>query len=328
MRTDRGDCRPGTAKVGPMRILSIQSSVAYGYVGNSAATFPLQRLGHEVWPVLTVHFSNHTGYGSWRGVVLDPAVVGEIVDGIDDRGVLGTADAVLTGYQGSPGVSAVVLDAVARVRALNPAAVYCCDPVMGDVGRGFFVAPGIPELILDTIVPVADIVTPNAFELAYLAGLPSAPADDAAGGFDASAGSAPVFDPARFDPAPFDSSAAVIAAAEAVRAKGPRTVLVTSVEYPALDGRIGMIAVGDEGAFEVNTPRLPIAVNGAGDVTAALFLAHLMTVGLEGALARTASTVHAILQETMRAGAREIRLIDAQQSIAEPACEFAVRRIG
>ena len=155
-----------------MRILSIQSSVAYGYVGNSAATFPLQRLGHEVWPVLTVHFSNHTGYGAWRGAVLDPAVVGEVVEGIADRGVLGTADAVLTGYQGSPGVCEVVLQSVARVRALNPAAVYCCDPVMGDVGRGFFVAPGIPELIRDRVVPVADVVTPNAFELAFLAGVP------------------------------------------------------------------------------------------------------------------------------------------------------------
>ena len=95
-----------------MRILSIQSSVAYGYVGNSAATFPLQRLGHEVWPVNTVHFSNHTGYGAWRGIVLDPAVVADVIDGIADRGVLGTADAVLTGYQGSPGVAAVVLDTV------------------------------------------------------------------------------------------------------------------------------------------------------------------------------------------------------------------------
>ncbi|MEP6981767.1 MAG: PfkB family carbohydrate kinase, partial [Nakamurella sp.] len=217
---------------------------------------------------------------------------------------------------------------VARVRALNPAAVYCCDPVMGDVGRGFFVAPGIPELIRDTVVPVADIVTPNAFELAYLAGLPGSPAEQPEGGFDAAAGSAPVFDPSRYDPTPFASSAAVVAAAEVVRAKGPRTVLVTSVEYPALDGRIGMIAVGEAGALEVSTPRLPISVNGAGDVTAALFLAHLMTVGLESALARTASTVYAILQETVRAGAREIRLVAAQQSIAEPACEFEVRRIG
>ena len=92
-----------------MRILSIQSSVAYGYVGNSAATFPLQRLGHEVWPVNTVHFSNHTGYGSWRGIVLDPAVIAEVIEGIADRGALGRVDAVLTGYQGSPGVADVVL---------------------------------------------------------------------------------------------------------------------------------------------------------------------------------------------------------------------------
>ena len=152
-----------------MRILSIQSSVAYGYVGNSAATFPLQRLGHEVWPVNTVHFSNHTGYGSWRGIVLEPEVISDVIDGISDRGALAQVDAVLTGYQGSPGVADVVLRTVQRVRDLNPAAIYCCDPVMGDVGRGMFVLPGVPELIRETVVPVADIVTPNAFELAYLA---------------------------------------------------------------------------------------------------------------------------------------------------------------
>src|SRR6476620_10729323 len=152
-----------------VRILSIQSSVAYGHVGNSAATFPLQRLGHEVWPVNTVHFSNHTGYGAWRGIVLEPEVIAEVIEGINDRGALGRVDAVLTGYQGSPGVAAVVLSTVARVRALNPAAVYCCDPVMGDVGRGMFVLPGVPELIREQVVPEADVLTPNAFELSYLA---------------------------------------------------------------------------------------------------------------------------------------------------------------
>ena len=136
-----------------MKILSIQSSVAYGHVGNSAAVFPLQRLGHEVWPVLTVHFSNHTGYGAWRGPLLDPADVREVIAGIGDRGVLGECDAVLSGYQGDPAVGAVILDAVATVKAANPAAVYCCDPVMGDVGRGMFVRPGIPEFMRDTVVP-------------------------------------------------------------------------------------------------------------------------------------------------------------------------------
>ena len=153
-----------------MKILSIQSSVAYGHVGNSAAVFPLQRLGHEVWPVLTVHFSNHTGYGEWRGPLLAPDDVREVIRGIEDRGVLGQADAVLSGYQGDPAVGAVILDAVARVKELNPDAVYCCDPVMGDVGRGMFVRPGIPEYMRDTVVPQADIITPNQFELDFLAG--------------------------------------------------------------------------------------------------------------------------------------------------------------
>src|SRR6478735_1311327 len=153
-----------------VKILSIQSSVAYGHVGNSAAVFPLQRLGHEVWPVLTVHFSNHTGYGEWRGPLLAAEDVREVIAGIGDRGVLGEADAVLSGYQGDPAVGGIILDTVARVKELNPEAVYCCDPVMGDVGRGMFVRPGIPELMRDTVLPQADIVTPNHFELDFLAG--------------------------------------------------------------------------------------------------------------------------------------------------------------
>ncbi len=294
-----------------MRILSIQSSVAYGYVGNSAATFPLQRLGHEVLPVLTVHFSNHTGYGSWRGQVLDPAVVADVIDGIDERGALATVDAVLTGYQGSPGVAEVVLATVDRVRRLNPDAVYCCDPVMGDVGRGMFVLPGVPELIREQVVPRADIVTPNLFELQYLAtGLVPENLADAAEIPD--------------DSGTLDN---LLEAVHRVRAAGPRTVLVTSVVGGVVGaGEIGMLAVDDSGAYLVRTPLLPVAVNGAGDVTAALFLAHLPD-GIEAALARVASSVYAILDATARAGSREIRLVQAQSAIAEPSCEFGVRRV-
>jgi len=305
-----------------VRILSIQSSVAYGHVGNSAATFPLQRLGHQVWPVITVHFSNHTGYGAWRGPVLDPADVREVIAGISDRGVLGTADAVLSGYQGSPGVAEVVLDTVAQIRQLNPRVIYCCDPVMGDAGRGFFVLPGIPALMRDRVVPAADIVTPNAFELAYLAG-------------DGS-------DPDTATPADVSTVDAVLAAVARVRESGPRTVLVTSVELGAAapgvgrqagdaadtdPGQIGMIAVDDSGAYRVSTPVLPISVNGLGDVTAALFLAHLAD-GAQVALGRVASSVFAILQATIDAGSREIALVSAQHRIAHPAGEFAVTRIG
>ncbi len=286
-----------------MRILSIQSSVAYGHVGNSAATFPLQRLGHEVWPVLTVHFSNHTGYGSWRGQVLAPEMVAEVIEGIADRGVLGSVDAVLTGYQGSPGVAEVVLDTVARVRALNPAAIYCCDPVMGDVDRGMFVLPGVPELMRDRVVPVADVVTPNAFELSFLSGVPMTDMTELPG---------------------------LLTAVDRVRRSGPSTVLVTSVEGlpAALPGRpavdeIAMLAVDPTGAYLVRTPRLPISVNGAGDVTAALFLAHLAS-GVPSALAKVASSVYGILRLTAQSGSREIQLIEAQDEIAHPACEFEV----
>ena len=281
--------------------------MAYGYVGNSAATFPLQRLGHQVWPVNTVHFSNHTGYGAWRGQVLDPVVVAEVIEGIADRGALDTADAVLTGYQGSPGVAEVVLGAVDRVRGANPAALYCCDPVMGDIGRGMFVLPGIPELMRERVVPAADVLTPNAFELAYLAS-----------GVDPSAAATDLF-------ATQDD---LLTAVDAVRAMGPSTVLVTSVAHAGIsDDEIAMLAVDSTGAYRVRTPRLPLWVNGAGDVTAALFLAHLST-GIELTLARVASSVYGVLAATHAAGSREICLVEAQSVIAEPACEFPVERLG
>jgi len=282
-----------------VQILSIQSSVAYGHVGNSAAVFPLQRLGHEVWPVVTVHFSNHTGYGAWRGPLLDPADVREVIAGIDDRGALAGVDAVLSGYQGDPAVGAVILDAVARVKELNPDAVYCCDPVMGDVGRGMFVRPGIPEYLRDTVVPRADILTPNHFELDFLVGRPTS------------------------------TLAEIVDAVDELRERGPRDVLVTSVVHGEVpEGRIDVLAVSDDGAWAVETPLLPIAPNGCGDVTAALYLAHLRATGsAETALARTTSSVFAILEETLAAGTREIQLVAAQEAIAHPPARFEVRRL-
>jgi pyridoxine kinase len=282
-----------------VKILSIQSSVAYGHVGNSAAVFPLQRLGHEVWPVLTVHFSNHTGYGAWRGPLLDPADVREVIAGIDDRGVLGTADAVLSGYQGDPAVGRVVLDAVARVKELNPAAVYCCDPVMGDVGRGMFVKEGIPAYLRDEVVPRADIVTPNHFELDFLAGRETT------------------------------TLAEVLEAVDAVRASGPRDVLVTSVLHrDSAPDTLDVVAVSDAGAWAVTTPLLPIAPNGCGDVTAALYLAHLATTGSPArALELTTSSVYSILEATIAAGTREIQLVAAQDDIASPPARFVARQL-
>src|SRR5882724_3261195 len=153
-----------------MNLLSIQSHVAYGHVGNSAAVFPLQRLGVEVWPVHTVQFANHAGYGPPRGAVFDGAMIREVVQGIEERGMLGSCDGVISGYMGSAEIGEAILDAVARVKRANPSALYGCDPVIGDVGRGMYVAPEVAEFIKARALPAADVVTPNQFELGYLAG--------------------------------------------------------------------------------------------------------------------------------------------------------------
>jgi pyridoxine kinase len=279
-----------------VRILSIQSHVAYGHVGNSAAVFPLQRLGHEVWPVLTVNFSNHTGYGAWRGPLIDPGDVTEVVQGIEDRGVLPTCDAVLSGYQGSPAVADVVVDAVKRVKSANPAATYTCDPVMGNARSGCFVNPEIPPIIREKVVPVADVLTPNQFELGFLTGT---------------------------EPSTLEQ---VLESADLARAMGPRTILVTSVETG--DGTIGLMAVDDGGAWLVETPLLPLKANGSGDITAALFTAHLHDTGsARDAVERTVSSVYAVLRETLESGERELRLVDAQDAIASPDGEFEARRV-
>jgi len=286
-----------------VRVLSIQSHVAYGHVGNSAAVFPLQRLGHEVWPVLTVNFSNHTGYGAWRGPLIPASDVADVVLGIEERGALGTCDAVLSGYQGSPEIADVIVDAVARVKAANPAATYTCDPVMGNATSGCFVNPAIPPKYRETVIPVADVLTPNQFELGFITG------NDGLGSTS--------------------SLEDVLAAVDEVRGLGPATMLITSVDREGASAdAIEMLAVAPEGAWLVQTPRLPMKANGSGDITAALFTAHLHGTGSPAdALARTASSVFAVLRATLDSGERELRLVAAQDAIAEPACEFAVEQV-
>ncbi len=282
-----------------MKILSIQSAVAYGHVGNSAAVFPLQRIGVEVLPVYTVNFSNHTGYGAWRGPLIDPADVREVLAGIEDRGVFPEIDVVLSGYQGGEGIADVILDAVERVKEANPNAVYACDPVMGNARSGCFVAPAIPDLLRDRVVPAADLVTPNQFELGYLT---------------------------RTEP---DTLESTLASVDLVRETGPRTVLVTSVERPDREeGTIEMLAVDDAGAWIVQTPLLPMKANGSGDVTAALFTAHYRATGEAAtALARTTSSVFDLLSLTHESGDRELQLIEAQEFYAHPRLQFEVRQV-
>jgi pyridoxine kinase len=282
-----------------LNILSIQSSVAYGHVGNSAAVFPLQRIGVEVWPVNTVHFSNHTGYGKWRGAVLPVEVVSDIVQGIEERGVLPTCDGVLSGYLGDAKLGEVILDVYQRIRRVNPKATYCLDPVMGDTDRGFFVRPGIPEFMRDRALPAATLITPNQFELQFLAGSPVGDIQTA------------------------------LAAVRALQERGPSVVLVTSLCRE--DGRgdeIEVLAADLESAYVIATPKLPITVNGAGDAVAALFFAHwLRTQSIRTALDLTVNAIFAVLEKTAETGALEIQLIAAQDAIANPPRRFVARAI-
>jgi pyridoxine kinase len=282
-----------------MKVLSIQSAVAHGHVGNSAAVFPLQRIGVEVVPVYTVNFSNHTGYGAWRGPLIPPSDVAEILAGVEERGVFPQVDAVLSGYQGGAGIADVIIDAVRRVKAANPSAVYACDPVMGNAKSGCFVAPEIPVLLRDRVVPVADIITPNQFELGFLTGT---------------------------EPASLEST---LESADLARAMGPSTVLVTSVERPDREeGTIEMLVVDPAGAWIVTTPHLPFKANGSGDVTAALFTAHYVATGNASvALERTASSVFDLIDMTYRSGERELRLIQAQEFYATPRMQFSAKQV-
>ena len=282
-----------------MSVLSIQSHVAYGHVGNSSAVFPLQRLGVEVWPVHTVQFSNHTGYGEWTGRVFDGQAVEEVVRGIAARRVLSRCDAVLSGYLGSADIGHAVVATVGQVRAANTGAVYCCDPVIGDVGRGVFVRPGIADFLREVAVPAADIVTPNHFELDLLSGTATR------------------------------SLPEVKDAVAAIHGLGPRVVLTTSmVVDDTPDDALDLMASEGGRHFRVRTPRLGVSVNGAGDAIAALFLAHwLDTRSAAEALARATASVFGLLRRTEEAGSREILLVEAQDEFVTPTRAFTVDEV-
>lgn len=283
-----------------MNLISIQSHVAYGHVGNSAAVFPLQRMGVEVWPIHTVQFSNHTGYDSHEGEVFSPKLIRDIVKGIEARNVLGECDGVLSGYIGSAEIGAAILDAVATVKQANPSARYCCDPVIGDAHKGVFVGQGVAEFFKEKGLPAADIITPNHFELEYLSGGKSRTLNDA------------------------------LVAVEALRKVGPRAVLVTSLhtdETP--DDAIDMLACDDDAQVLLRTPKLELVANGAGDAMAALFTAHYLRLGKIGeALAAAGSAIFGVLARTAEAGAAEIQFVIAQDEIVNPGTLFEARRIG
>lgn len=264
-------------------VLSFQSEVVYGHVGHGAARFALQCLGHEVWAVPTIELSSHAGYATVAGEPVAADLMARLVSGLDANGWLSGCDAVLSGYLGDAGQAAVIADAVRRVKGANAHALYCLDPVFGDDGRAY-AKRGVAEAMARTLLPLADIVTPNAFELSSLA-------------------SVPVQGPAE--------------ALEAARRLGRPHVVATSVPDGA--DRIGALVLSGEEAWFASTPRLENVPHGAGDLLAALFLGRrLQDLPVEGSARMAIATVFHMLAESVRAGREEMPLVAEQRSIVQP----------
>ena len=291
-----------------MPILSIQSHVVYGYAGNTAAVFPLQRLGFEVWAVNTVEFSNHTGYKSWRGKVLDAELVEDLVTGIEERGALPRCQAVLSGYLGAVEVVQAVKKAVQKVRSVNQKALYCCDPVMGDVGRGIYVKPEIPDMIQHELISLADIVTPNQFELETLTGIGIRSIDDA------------------------------LHAISILHDKGPSIVLVTSIKTNVNKSEIGMLVSDKKDIYLITTPELPISIGmaGSGDITTALFLArYLETNDIKKTIELCTASIFGIIEKSWqyhnmlepKPNLMELRIVPEQSELAAPSRHFKTKKI-
>jgi pyridoxine kinase len=283
-----------------MTVISIQSQVAYGHVGNSAAVFPLQMHGIDVVAVPTTLLSNRPGYPTIRGRVLDAELVADLLLGIEERGAVDGCRMILSGYLGSPEIAAVVAAFVTRARARNPSLLYCCDPVLGDRDRGLFVQAAIPPLVRERLCPLADILTPNHFEFEYLVG------------------------------ASANTSTQMIAQAQTLLARGPSTVVITSAELSDRpDGQIETLAVERSQSWRVRTPRLPISPSGTGDLFAALFAAaRVQGADTSDALGHAASAIFAVLERTAVSGTEEMRIVESAEQLVRPQRRFDAVAIG
>lgn len=283
-------------------ILAIQSHVVFGHAGNSAAEFPMRRLGANVWPLNTVQFSNHTQYGKWTGSVMPASHLSEIVQGIADIGQLQRCDAVLSGYLGSAEQGEHILSIVRQVKAANPNAKYFCDPVMGHPEKGCIVAPGVAEYHTRYAMPASDIIAPNLIELEILSGHS------------------------------VNNVAEAVATARELIAQGPEIVLVKHLARAGYQqDRFEMLLVTAEEAWHIHRPlvdfgeRQPV---GVGDVTSGLLLVKLLQgATLREALEHVTAAVYDIMVVTKRMAEYELQLVAAQDCIAKPEHYFTAVKL-
>jgi pyridoxine kinase len=275
-----------------MNILSIQSHVVFGHAGNSAAVFPMQCMGANVWPIHTVQFSNHTQYGHWAGMVMPEAQISELTAGIALTGQLAQCNAVLSGYIGSAAQGKHILAALQMVRAANPLAIYHCDPVMGHPLKGCIVAPGVAEFLIEKAILEANIVSPNQLELEMIVGRS------------------------------LSSLSEIVTACHEVLARGPQTILIKHLHYQSKDpASFEMLALSNDEAWLIRRPILAFDKEpvGVGDMTSALFLASLLAgKSISAALEHTTAAVYGVLLETASQSRYELAVVDARQEYTKP----------
>ncbi|MFB0711543.1 pyridoxal kinase PdxY [Buttiauxella noackiae] len=283
-------------------ILAIQSHVVFGHAGNSAAEFPMRRLGANVWSLNTVQFSNHTQYGKWTGSVMPASHLSDIVEGIADIGQLKRCDAVLSGYLGSAEQGEHILSIVRKTKEANPQAKYFCDPVMGHPEKGCIVAPGVAEFHTRYALPASDIIAPNLIELEILSGHAVNSVDEA------------------------------VSTARELIAIGPEIVLVKHLARAAYQqDRFEMLLVTADDAWHIHRPlvdfgdRQPV---GVGDVTSGLLLVKLLQgATLREALEHVTAAVYDIMVVTKKMDEYELQLVAAQEGIAKPEHYFTAVKL-
>jgi len=272
--------------------ISIQSQGVMGHVGNSAAVFPMLAAGLEVAPIPTVIFSNTPDYPSLRGRALPGDFFAELLQGAWDRGLPQRADFLLTGYIGSAEVARLTADFVARAKAANPHLRYYCDPVLGDEQPGLYVPREIADTFRDRLLPLADIASPNPFEVAWLTGQPIAELAD------------------------------IHRAARALRMAPEAQLIVTGCKLrETAPGMLESVIHGPEGLSRHPTPHLPLAMAGTGDlfaglITAALGSGRSLAQAVEYAQVQTSRA----LERAAALGAKEVVLSDPdfRKALLEP----------
>jgi len=266
-----------------MSILSIQSHVVYGYVGNKAAVYPLQSMGYDVWPVNTVQFSTHTGYPDWKGEVFSSNHIKEIIDALLNLGVTSPCKAVLSGYMGSKDICLEVLNTVKKFKAQNNDLIYLCDPVMGN--NNCYVKPEVLEFFKNNLQ--ADIITPNQFEAETLSGIK------------------------------ITDNNSIKSVAEYFHNKNIAIVVITGIKN---EGSFGVFVSDKRKRYIVKTEEynFDIPVNGTGDLFSAVFLGSYLKT--KNALESTKNAVYymnLVVKNTLEAKVRELQVISTRYDIKD-----------